>query len=309
MDARSRRCCQSPTLRRVSRRLSIVAGGLVVAALTACGDSEDEPAATPTAVVEDPGPVHVHGLGVNPADGALFIATHTGLFRSAPGERGAQRVADRFQDTMGFTVVGPNRFLGSGHPDRREDLPPFLGLLRSTNAGKDWHPISLLGERDFHVLEASGRRIYGYGFDFDTRKATMLISDDGGRTWDERVPPEPLVSLAIDPGDPDYVVAAGERGTYASADAGREWRPLDGDGGLLAWGLSDQLIEFGWDGTVRRSRNGGAMWDTAGAVGGRPAAAEASARDLYVALHDGTIKRSKDAGRSWSIRATPDGAG
>jgi hypothetical protein len=65
----------------------------------------------------DPGPIHVHGLGINPKDGALFVATHTGLFRAGEGEPKATRVADRFQDTMGFTVVGPNRFLGSGHPE------------------------------------------------------------------------------------------------------------------------------------------------------------------------------------------------
>jgi hypothetical protein len=33
----------------------------------------------------DPGPVHVHGLGINPADDALFIATHTGLYRVDEG--------------------------------------------------------------------------------------------------------------------------------------------------------------------------------------------------------------------------------
>jgi hypothetical protein len=39
-------------------------------------------------------------------------------------ERGqARRVADRYQDTMGFTVTGPDRFLGSGYPDGRDDLP------------------------------------------------------------------------------------------------------------------------------------------------------------------------------------------
>jgi hypothetical protein len=36
-------------------------------------------------------------------------------------------VADRFQDTMGFTVVGPDHFLGSGHGEqRRESLHPPL---------------------------------------------------------------------------------------------------------------------------------------------------------------------------------------
>jgi hypothetical protein len=29
-------------------------------------------------------------------------------------------VTERFQDSMGFTVVGPDYFLGSGHPDFRD---------------------------------------------------------------------------------------------------------------------------------------------------------------------------------------------
>jgi len=78
------------------------------------------------------GPVHVHGLGINPADGALFVATHTGLFRVRSGESKATRVGDSFQDTMGFTVVRESQFLGSGHPDRRTDLPSRLGLIASS---------------------------------------------------------------------------------------------------------------------------------------------------------------------------------
>ncbi|MBW3550306.1 MAG: alanine:cation symporter family protein [Proteobacteria bacterium] len=38
----------------------------------------------------------------------------------------AERIGDRRQDTMGFTVVGPRRYLGSGHPDLRDELPPLL---------------------------------------------------------------------------------------------------------------------------------------------------------------------------------------
>ena len=88
----------------------------------------------------DSGPVHVHGLGVDPADGALFIATHTGLWRSPKGELTARRVTDNRQDTMGFSVVGPASFLGSGHPDLREavakQLPPHLGLIASGTRGR-----------------------------------------------------------------------------------------------------------------------------------------------------------------------------
>jgi hypothetical protein len=269
----------------------------------ACGEEADE-AADRSPVIEDPGPIHVHGLGVNPGDGALFVATHTGLFRAARGERRATRVAGRYQDTMGFTVTGPDRFLGSGHPDGREKLPPFLGLIRSTDAGRTWEPVSLLGERDFHVLEAARGRIYGYGSDFESQQASLLVSGDGGRSWEERTPPEPLISLAIDPKDPDHVVASGEHGTYSSGDAARGWRPLGTDPGLLAW-IRRALCRVGRGGDVSCSGDGGGSWQTVGAIGGQPAAFDSAGHELYVALHDGTIKRSPDGGETWTVRTTP----
>jgi len=271
--------------------------------LAACGDSDET--SQPAPEVGDPGPIHVHGLGINPADGALFVATHTGLFRAGPGERRATRIADRYQDTMGFTVTGPDRFLGSGHPDGREDLPPFLGLIRSTDAGRSWVPVSLLGKRDFHVLEAAGERIYGYGSDFESREAGLLVSADSGRSWQERTPPEPLLSLAIDPDDPDHIVASGERGSYSSSDGGRGWRPLSDDPGLLAWTPSRGLFLVGLNGSVGRSRDGGRTWEPSGEIGGQPAAFDSAGDDLYVALHDGTIKRTFDGGRTWQVRARP----
>lgn len=269
----------------------------------ACGGEDDETAGQ-RPVIEDPGPLHVHGLGVNPADGALFVATHTGLFRAGPGERRPRRVADRYQDTMGFTVTGPDRFLGSGHPDGRDDLPPFLGLIRSTDAGRSWDPVSLLGKHDFHVLEAAGARIYGYGSDFDSRRASLLVSDDGGRSWKERPPPEPLISLAIDPTDPDHVVASGENGTYSSTDAARRWRPLAAEPGLLAW-TRRALCRVDGGGDVSCSSGGGGSWQPAGALEGQAAAFDSAGNDLYAALHDGTVKRSADDGKTWTVRAAP----
>jgi prolipoprotein diacylglyceryl transferase len=288
--------------------LVIVAAGSIVLA-AGCGG--DEPAgggqsgSADRPVVEDPGPVHVHGLGINPKDGALFIATHTGLFRAAKGETEAKRVRDRYQDTMGFTVVGPDRFLGSGHPDGRENLPPFLGLIESTDAGRTWRPIALQGEADFHVLEAAGEHVYGFGSDFETRREQLLVSRDGGRHWAERTPPEALIGLAIDPSDPRRVVASGGGGLHISSDEGRRWEPLSDRSGLLAWPASDRLYLFEPDGAVLRSRDGGRRWQATGDVGGQPAAFSSHGRDLYAALHDGTIKRSSDGGVSWTVRSTP----
>jgi photosystem II stability/assembly factor-like uncharacterized protein len=206
---------------------------------------------------------------------------------------------------MGFTVTGPDRFLGSGHPDGRDRLPPFLGLIRTTDAGRTWEPVSLLGKRDFHVLEAAGDRVYGFGSDFETREAGLLVSDDAGRNWEERPAPEPLLSLAIDPEDPDRVLAAGEQGLHMSGDAGRRWRQLSAEVGLLAWPRGGAAYLIAPDGRVQRTSDGGVHWTTMGDAGGVPAAFESAGADLYVALHDGTVKRSTDAGRTWAVRSRP----
>ena len=297
-------------LRRISTAQQVAVRGraaaafmLAAVALAACG--EDDPGQQSAPVVRDPGPIHVHGLGVNPGDGALFIATHTGLFRTPAGETTAERVGDRYQDTMGFTVVGPNRFLGSGHPDGRDGLPPFLGLVESTDAGASWEPVSLLGRADFHVLEAAGARVYGFGSDFESRRSQFLVSDDGGRNWDERQVPEPFVALAIDPDDPDRVVASDGIGLYASTDAGRRWEKRGEPGGLLAWPEGGELTRVTASGAAARSRDAGRTWRRAGRVGGKPSAFDGAGDDLVVALHDGTVRQSSDGGRTWAVRSRP----
>jgi len=281
---------------------------LAAALLAGCGGGASDGDVTEASgrpKVSDPGPVHVHGLGVNPKDGALFIATHTGLFRAAKGEQKATRVADRYQDTMGFTVVGADRFLGSGHPELGEKLPPFLGLIESRDAGQSWQPISLVGKRDFHVLEATGTRIYGFGSDYESREADLLVSDDGGRGWQRRSPPEGLLSLAIDPADSDHIVVSGEHQLYESRDAGRGWRPLDGKPGLVAWPTAGRLLAIARTGAVAASANGRG-WRQIGRVDGQPAAFEAqSDKELHAALHDGKVMRSTDGGVSWSLRSSP----
>ena len=272
---------------------------LLTLTLAACGGDGATTASPPAA---EEGVEHIHGLGVDPADGALMIATHSGLFRAPRGEARPQRVGDRRQDTMGFTVVGRGRFLGSGHPDARDGLPPLLGLIRSDDAGRTWRPVSLLGEADFHVLRTAGTRVLGV----DATSGLVHASDDGGRTWARRTPPGPLVDLAARPGDPDTLVAAGEDDLHVSRDTGRTWRPLaDGRTGLLAWPRARTLVLADAGGGVHRSADGGATWRDVGQAGGPPAALAADGDDLYVALHDNRVRRSVDGGRTWITRIRP----
>lgn len=290
-------------------RLTAALAVLTLALLAGCSDGQAPPAANrPTAdnpVVGDPGPVHVHGLGVNPGDGALFLATHTGLFRLPEGETEAKRVAGRYQDTMAFTIVGPDRFLGSGHPDGREDLPPYLGLIESRDAGARWRPVSLLGKVDFHLLEIAGKTVYGFGSDFESRAPTFRASDDRGRTWAQRAAPEPLLALAIDPVDSRRIVASGEN-VNVSGDGGRTWRTVGAEPGLLTWPTPKRLYSVDERGVVAVSATGGRSWQATGSLGGAPAAFEsAGGQRLLAALHDGTVKQSRNGGVTWRVRFRP----
>ena len=268
--------------------------------VAACGGTENDGGVATSEI----GPMHVHGLGANPADRSLFVATHTGLYRIAEGETEASRVGDSYQDTMGFTVVGPDRFLGSGHPNGT-DQPPFLGLIESDSAGEEWKSVSLLGKADFHVLEAAGERIYGFGSDFDTRKEQFLVSDDGGEKWQERTVPESLLSLAVDPEDPDRIVASGPASLFESADAGRTWKSLAGEPSLLSWPEAGSRYATDENGRVSVS-DGGSEWQPVGSIGETPVAFEAaSAEELYAALGDGSILESSDGGQTWQPRSIP----
>ena len=284
----------------------LVLGGLFVGVAVFAAARNDDNGATPNGVAADAGPVHVHGLGINPANSSLLIATHTGTFRVAPNERKAARIGQSRQDTMGFTVAGPNHFLGSGHPDVQEavekDLPSHLGLIESRDAGRTWRTLSLLGEADFHVLRFAEQRVYGY----DASNDRLLVSGDRGRTWREASRPAPLLDLAVDPTNGRGLVAAGEGGLYESADEGRTWRRRGLGIGLLAWPRPQRLYLVDGEGSIQRSADHGRRWTQIGNVGGQPAAFLAQTeQELYVALHDGTIKQSLDGGRTWSVRSTP----
>lgn len=249
------------------------------------------------------GPVHIHGLGVNPRDGALFVATHTGLFRLAKDQARPERVGQGSRDTMGFTVVGPDRFLGSGHPGELQSGPPLLGLIDSRDGGRSWTPVSLSGEADFHLLRASGIRVYGA----DSSGGRLLGSSDEGRSWTERKTPGDLVDLAVDPRDGRRLLASNQSGLLTSGDEGRTWGPLGrAPVGLLSWVAGGGLFHVDAEGRVSASSDRGRTWRPRGSIGAQPAVfVAADGRSLYAALPDGTVMASADGARTWRTRSRP----
>lgn len=235
---------------------------------------------------------HVHGLGVDPRDGRLYVASHLGVFRDT--ERGFERVADRWQDTMAFTVVGPGHFLASGHPDLREDKPAHLGLIESVDAARSWRPLSLEGEADFHVLEPAGARLYGY----DSQSGSLLVTEDR-ESW-EQVLTAPLIDVEADPDDPSRLVLTDPRGQVTRLEPGRRPEPLEGSPtvGILDWPRPELLVGLGPAGEVWLSEDGGTSWERSGDLPGPPHALTTTEPTWYAASESGLFS-STDEGRTW----------
>jgi len=269
---------------------------LVAALLVACG-RDGGPGEQ--AAAGEPGVVHVHGLGINPKDGALFAATHTGLFRIEEDGH-AERVAGRYQDTMGFTVVGADHFLSSGHPGVREylddKLPPLLGLRETRDAGRSWKSISLLGDADFHILVSAHGRVYGY----DSSSSALMVSEDRKR-WDSRSKIE-LEDFAVSPFDPNKILATSRSSLLESLDGGRTWSRLPAPPLLLLeWQDEAGLWGLAPDGSVQRSEDSGRSWQSPGTLNGPPEAFLAVSGALYAAVEEDGLYVSRDGGISWSV--------
>ncbi|MFP8958987.1 F510_1955 family glycosylhydrolase [Streptomyces nanhaiensis] len=285
------------------RATAAAAAALMVAVLTGCsGDSngnEDSSAGHSPAPGAEFG--HVHGLGVNPGDGRLYVATHHGVV--AVDDAGSfERVSDA-ADYMGFTITGADTFLGSGHPAEGSDDHANRGLIKSTDAGKTWRSLSLAGEADFHALEHAHGTIYGY----DSTGGLLRVSKDG-TTWKDRAELAAL-DIAVSPEDPDTVLATTEHGVARSTDGGKTF--TDGAGRVLAylsWAERGKLYGIDLDGVLHRSTDGGESWEKAGTVpGGRPQALTAVDSDHILAATAGGVYESEDGGKTFTQRLAMQG--
>lgn len=242
--------------------------GLLAVALAGCapaGPGQD-PAGPPAASTTSTAPAaglslpremgHVHALRLNPANRDLYAASHHGIYRFA-ADGDPHLVGELVQDFMGFTVVGPDHFLASGHPGAgHHGQPANLGLIESTDGGQTWVTLSLSGRADFHALEHRHGRTYG----LDSQTGRVLISDDN-RTWQQRAGLRAL-DLAVSPADPDELLVTTAAGLQRSDDAGATYQPVSGAPALayLSWPTTGPLIGVDRAGTMYASEDAGATW-------------------------------------------------
>lgn len=245
--------------------------------------------------------VHLHAIGVNPGDGLPYLATHTGVMTY--GESGTLvRVADRYQDTMGFVVLEDDRFLASGHPDLREDAPSSLGLVMSDDAARSWQPVSLRGDADLHAIVLAHGKVYAA----DAMSGQILVSEAEGRRWERRGSAD-VATLAVDPGDQDVLVAADHAGRLQrSGDGGLTWQPVDGPVvASLAWDGEVGLIGVDSKGAIYSSHDGGTTWRRRGELPGPGPVITAVEGTVWAATEGGRFFRSSDGGATWSPYRPP----
>ena len=280
--------CALPNTASGKRR---VAAALAIVVVLLSGCSTAPPAPAGTAGEQSFG--HVHGLGIDPADNGLYVASHMGVFKQT--RDGFERIADRWQDTMAFTVVGPDHFLASGHPDMREDKPVHLGLIESKDAAETWESLSLEGRADFHVLEPAGERLYGY----DSQTQSLMVTSDR-REWQDLVR-LPVVDLAADPNDADSLMITDTSGRLMRMQGGRQPQLVTDAPRLvfIDWHEEGLLVGLGPDGSVYRSTDGTASWQELRSLEEPPEALAVTTDAWYAATGHG-IYVSQDQGRTWS---------
>jgi photosystem II stability/assembly factor-like uncharacterized protein len=94
----------------------------------------------------------------------------------------------------------------------------------------------------------------------------VAVSADGGKTWSRRdagLEDFSVRALAVDPGNPDFVVAGGLTGVYQSSDGGRKWLRISDQVNVESLSIDPRTNQRIYVGTWRqawRTDDGGKNW-------------------------------------------------
>ena len=282
---------------------------LVLLALSACGGGDEpEEAAAPTAA---PGTTtDIVSIAIDPSDGTLLAGSGPAFYRLPPGADKPELAKGALATPKGAGTLTkdvvvrfekPGTIIASGHSGEAA-LPPVLGLLRSTDMGESWEPISGLGEADYHEIEIAGSRIFALR---NEDPGMIQVSDDGGKTWETREAPSVAapIDVAVNPGDEDVWAVSTDQGVVrlhqrAASPGASATRP---SARASPGAPRTRCTPRARTARSRRAPTAASSWQDVGSIGAGPKELIVSPKgELYASVAGPEIRRSTDGGKSWT---------
>ncbi len=173
---------------------------------------------------------HIHGLGYTSDGKQILIPAHDGLVSYSDGKWG--NVDSPKNDYMGFQTVD-NGFYSSGHPGPGSTLKDPIGIVKSSDLGKNLTKLGFEGESDFHTMAVGYKThaIYVINEQPNSKlnSAGLFYSTDEAKTWTKSAAAglnEEPTALAVHPTDEKTIAIGTKSGLLISNDFGNHFEKL-----------------------------------------------------------------------------------
>jgi photosystem II stability/assembly factor-like uncharacterized protein len=190
-------------------------------------------------------------------------------------------------------------------------LGTHAGLYESTNGGRDWRQVALVGQDAMNLARSEGETIWTAGHN------VLARSSDGGATWSD-VRPEGLPTLdihgfAVDPRDQALWAAVAGQGLYRSSDGGTSFELVSEEVGASVMALAvtpqGRVLAGDMQQGLLTSENEGEDWRVAAPMAVMGLAINPEEPTIVIAAGQG-ILRSSDGGSTWQpVLQLGEGAG
>lgn len=232
---------------------------------------------------------HIHNIKV---DGSrILLGTHEGLYLYE-GPNKMKKLGTENFDVMGLAVSN-DKIYASGHPNTGSKLPAPVGLISSKDSGKSWSQISLQGKVDFHMLEVSGKEIYGA----DSQSGNLMYSSDGGKKW-VSLGAAKYQDIAIPTGTPESAFAVQDKKIVLTKNAFASVSVIKSDFDAQTVEVVGADLYASSGKTLYRTSNSGKKWSVVSTFKDQISVVTASQKGLVVVAGP-SILISTDSGKTF----------
>ncbi|QTM99057.1 hypothetical protein ERJ70_06930 [Sediminibacillus dalangtanensis] len=174
---------------------------------------------------------HIHGIGYTNDGEEILVPSHDGL-RIYKDGHWTKPTDSEEHDFMGFSMY-KDGFYSSGHPDPNTNLKNPLGIIKSTDKGKNMEILDLYGEVDFHGMTAGyeTKDIYVFNPQENSRMdgPGIYYSTDETKTWTKSTLSGiegQTSTLAAHPSETGIVAIGTGEGVFLSSDYGDQFEEV-----------------------------------------------------------------------------------